>query len=347
MADKAKRDGGAERVAEAAGHKTSAVDRARLPSADARLNARELRASTPPSTTLPTPGLCGQLSPRLARVSAACCAPHAPVSTACPASTRSPHMPAWSTAAKPRGAHGGAPPVNQSAPRPARGPGPAAPRCSRNHPPGQQLVARWEKTPGQGNARSLRRRPGAGRSTVCSSVRWLARWRGASPPPAPRGQPGASRDAAGMRRERVGATPAPAASGNATARLGPGALSPRHGWDPRAASCKAGARRRRWPGLPRPRARHARASPRGSARLLRRTGGGHDILSRAQRIPARRRGPRPGRDAGRASRARVPPRGLAPADSTHVRTPDRLTTAPAFTRRAKICKHRSQGPFVA
>ena len=127
---------------------------------------------------------------------------------------------------------------------------------------------------------------------------------GAVPPPSGRraGEPGASRDAAGMRRERVGATPSPAASGNATARLGPGALSPRHGWDPRAASCKAGARRRRWPGLPRPRARHARASPLGSARLLRRTGGGHDILSRSQRIPARRRCPRPGRDEGTSSR---------------------------------------------
>ena len=304
MADKAKRDGVAERVAEAAGHKTSAVDRARLPSADARLNALELsRLNTAqhhaahPRSLRPTVPAMGT---RLRRV----------LRSARPRIDRVPSVHAFASYArlvhgsKAAGGTRGGTAGQPIGPAPRQGAwSEAAPRCLRNHPPGQQLVARWEKTPGQGNARSLRAQT-RGRAVDCLRKRQVACKRARCLPPSGRraGQPGASRDAAGMRRERVGATPSPAASGNATARLGPGALSPRHGWDPRAASCKAGARRRRWPGLPRPRARHARASPLGSARLLRRTGGGHDILSRAQRIPARRRGPRPGRDEGTASR---------------------------------------------
>src|SRR5262252_2618170 len=52
------------------------------------------------------------------------------------------------------------------------------------------------------------------------------------------GEPGASRDAEGMSLSRACATPAPAASLNAKARLGRVSLSPRACLDTRSGSCK-------------------------------------------------------------------------------------------------------------
>jgi hypothetical protein len=162
---------------------------------------------------------------------------------------------------------------NTSGPAPLTGAfAEAATRCWRHHPPGQQLGARGEQTPATGHALRRRaptlgravsvRRPRQGAFALALFLQTAGRRAGA---------PGASRDAAGMRRARAGAPPAPAAAVHAPARRGRGSLSPRACVDPRAGSCNDGDGRLRLRGRPLPRARPSLARHLGAARLVRGT----------------------------------------------------------------------------
>ena len=103
----------------------------------------------------------------------------------------------------------------------------AATLCLRNTPQGQKLLVRLETKPDTGKARRLLAHK-RGRAVYCMLKRQvaceMAMFRQTSGSRAD--EPGASLDAEGMRRSRAYATPSPAASVNAKARLGRLSLSP-------------------------------------------------------------------------------------------------------------------------
>lgn len=107
----------------------------------------------------------------------------------------------------------------------------------RNTPQGPQLLARVEHKPDTGKALRMLAHT-LGRAVSCMLTRTVACARALvlQPSGSSAGEPGASRDAAGMRLARACATPAPAASVHATARLGRVSRRPRACLDPRSGS---------------------------------------------------------------------------------------------------------------
>jgi Transposase IS116/IS110/IS902 family len=286
MADKAKRDGVAERCAEAAVHKTIAVDLALLTSDDALrkdLALSLLTTATPHDAhTLylrPTvPGIGQMLS--LVRLSAS------------PRIDRCPCVPAFASDArlvKGRTASGGkrwgtsGQKIGHAHLTGAFAE--AATLFVRHTPQGQKLWARLENKQATGKALSLLAHP-LGRAVSCMRKRQVAceRARFLQTSGSRADEPGASLDAEGRSLSRASSQPSPAASLNAKARRGRCSLRPRAGWDTRSGSCKDGDGRLRWRVRPLPRARHELASHLCAARLLRRTGGGHGLIARSQSI---------------------------------------------------------------
>jgi transposase len=223
MAHKANRDGVAERFAAAAGHKPLAVDLALITAADERRKDLELAllktAKHHEAHTLDlrhtVPGMGPMLSlvllddiHRIARF------PSVPAFASDARLVQGRQESGgtrWGTAGKKIGnAH-----LQWAFAE-------AATLCWRTNPQGQTLVARLEKQPGTGTARSLLAHK-LGRAVYCRLKRKVAftremclRTYGSSA-----GEPGASLDASGMSLERVCAPPSPAASWHAKARLGP------------------------------------------------------------------------------------------------------------------------------
>jgi transposase len=236
LADKAHRDGVADRLAAAAVPKTLAVDLALLTSYDERLQDLELsllttaqpHAATPLYLRHTVPGL-GQML-RLVLLSAI----HR--------LDRLPSVPAGASDARLatcRNASGGTR-WGTSGQNIGNAPLPwafaeAATLCVRHTPQGQQLVARWEKKPATGHALRMRA-PTLGRAGSLRRKRQVAfaMARCLQPSGSRAEEPGASRASEGRRLSRAYAKPAPAAALHAKARRGRFSLSPRAGLDTRS-----------------------------------------------------------------------------------------------------------------
>jgi hypothetical protein len=114
------------------------------------------RSSKPPSTTRRRPCPCGKPCLALARCSASCCSTQSSRLTASQACQTSSPPRAWSHVRKHPPAHAGVLQARQSGTLTSHGPCPKRPRWFlRNHPQGQQLLARVEKKHHTGKARTL------------------------------------------------------------------------------------------------------------------------------------------------------------------------------------------------
>ena len=229
IAHTANRDGVAERVAEAAVHKTIAVDRALITDDDARLQDLErslLQTATHheanPLALLQTgPGM-GPILSLVRRYEI-------------PRIDRFPRLQEFASYARLgnwRKASGGtrvgtAGQTIGNAHRQGAF-AEAATLCLRSNPQGQTLLARLENKHDHGKARSLLAHP-PGRAVSCRLTRQGAFDRAMFLQSAGSraGEPGAARDSGGMRLAGACAQPAPAASVNAKPRLGRCSLSPR------------------------------------------------------------------------------------------------------------------------
>jgi hypothetical protein len=222
MASKAQRDGGAARCAEAAGPKTIAVDRALRTPDEARLQDLErslLKAAKPHEATtlsrLPTvPGL-GQRLRRVRR-------------DAIHRSDRLPGVHAVASSARlvtcrpESGGNRVGTSGTTLGTAPLKGAfAEAATWCLRNTPQAQTRLARLEPKQDTGTAlSSLAHQRGRAGYWMRTRQGACAREMCLQPSGSRAAEPGASRDASGMRRERACATPSPAASLHAKARLG-------------------------------------------------------------------------------------------------------------------------------
>jgi len=146
MADKANRDGVAERCADPAVPKSLAVDRASLPTTTSCSVMANAPSSQPPSIMTPRPSLCGKRSPGSARSSAACCSTRCMISSASRGGRIVPPPVVSSSVPENLLAHAPAPPAAQAVMLLSRGPLPKPPcsACGRV-PPRKPGSPAWRK----------------------------------------------------------------------------------------------------------------------------------------------------------------------------------------------------------